>query len=128
VSAAQISGFRPSLLSRFASLPDFLLDQIAQARAVALPGLHRGEDTIGGGDADVRGNQELLERLDRLDVNRPRSLLGRIGAADDVIEPIDNLLGGAGEAFAEAVEKCHLSGSYIAAEIRTGERLRLARR
>ena len=52
---------------------DFLLDQIAQARAVARLRLDRGDDPVGGGDADVGRDQQLLERVDRLDVDRRAS-------------------------------------------------------
>ena len=141
VSAAQISGCRPSLFSRFASLPtvvvlpvpltptisvtcgrcataigrstaaktraDLLLDQIAQARAVARLRLDGGDDPLGRGDADVGRDQQLFERLDGLDVDRPRAPLRRVGAADDLVEALDDLLLGAGEALANAAEEAH---------------------
>jgi hypothetical protein len=86
---------------------DFLLDQVAQAGAVARPRLHRGDDAVGGGNTDVRGDQELFERLDRVDVDRARPLLGRICNTDELIEPFDYLLGGAGETFANASQETH---------------------
>ena len=49
----------------------------ANGRTTAFTGISQivvqtrgGDDTVGGGDTDVRGDQELLERVDRVDVNR----------------------------------------------------------
>ena len=87
--------------------PDFLFDQIAQAGAVARPRLDRGDDAIGRRDADVGRDQQLFERVDGFDVDRPRALLGRIRAADDLVEALDDLLRGAGEALTDAREEAH---------------------
>src|SRR6185295_10806190 len=94
-------------VDRGKNVADFLLDQVAQAGAVACPGLDGGDDAVGGGDADVRGDQELLERVDGVDVDGTRPLPGRIGNADELVEPFDNLLGGAGETFTNAAEETH---------------------
>ena len=70
---------------------DFLLDQIAQARAVARLRLDGGDDAVGGGDADVGRDQQLFERVDGVDVDRTRALLRRVGDADDLVEAVDDL-------------------------------------
>ena len=64
------------------------------------------------GHADVGRDQQLFERLERLDVDRPRPALGRVGAADDVVEAVDDLLLGAGEAVANPAEDTHRRRSY----------------
>ena len=71
---------------------DLLLDQIAQAAAVGRSRLDRCDDAIGRRDADVRRDEQLLERVDRLDVDRPRAALRRVGAADDLVEAPDDVL------------------------------------
>ena len=83
---------------------DFVLDEIAQARAVRDSRLDRGDDPIGRRDADVGGDQQLFERLERLDVDRTRAPLRLVGLADDLVEAVDDLLLGAGETLADAAE------------------------
>ena len=56
------------------------------------------------GDADVGRDQQFLERLDRVDVDRARPAFGRVGAADDVVEPRDDLLFRARQTLTNAAE------------------------
>ena len=86
---------------------DLLLDEIAQALAAARRLLHRRDDPIGRRHADVGRDQQLFERVERLDVDRPRSALRLVGAADDLVEALDDLLFGAGQALADAAEDPH---------------------
>ena len=67
--------------------------------------LHGGDDPLGGGDADVGGDQQLFERLDRVDVDRAAALLRRVGLLDDLLEAADDLLLRAGQALAKPVKK-----------------------
>ena len=73
-------------------LEDLGLDEIAKRRAPAIPGADGLDDALGRGDADVGRDQRLLESVDRLDVDRSASLLGRIRATDHVLELLDELL------------------------------------
>ena len=86
---------------------DLLLHEIAQAFAAARPRFDGADDAVGRGDADVRGNQQFFERVDRIDIDRPRAPLRLIRAADDFLEPVDDLLLGAGETLADAPEDAH---------------------
>jgi hypothetical protein len=54
-------------------------------------------------DADVGRDQQFLERLERVDVHRPSAASGASARRDDLLEAIDDLLLGAGEAVAQAV-------------------------
>ena len=83
-------------------------DQIAQALAAPRAAAHRLDDLVGGGDADVGHDQELFERLERVDVNRARSLLRRVGALDQRLEAFGELLRGARESRLQLVEETHL--------------------
>ncbi len=58
-------------------------------------GADRIENAIGRGNAEVRANQQLLERIERIDVNRADAPLGGIGDTDNLIEALDQLLCGA---------------------------------
>ncbi len=73
-------------------LEDLGLDEIAQRRVPAIPGADGVDDALCRGDADVSRDQRLLECVDRLDVDRSASLLGRIRATDHVLELLDELL------------------------------------
>ena len=78
----------------------FVLDEVSQALAAPRATAHRFDNALGGRDADVGREQQLLERLDGVDVDRTRSLLRLVGALDDLLEPIDDLLFGAAEPVA----------------------------
>ena len=84
---------------------DFLLHEIAQARAVARLCRDGGDDAVGGGDADVGRDQQLFERVDRVDVDGTRPPLRRVGEADDLVEALDDLLFGAGKTLADPAEQ-----------------------
>ena len=68
---------------------------------------------LGRGDADVGRDQQLFERLDRLDVDRTRPLLRLVRAADDLVEPLDDLLLGAGETLADAAKNDTLDRNSV---------------
>src|SRR5437763_1168150 len=56
---------------------------------------HRLDDPARRGDADVGRDEELLEHVGRLDVDRTRAPLGLVGDTDDLLEPLGDLLLGA---------------------------------
>ena len=93
---------------------DLLLDEIAQALAPPRARADRLDDLVGGGDADVGHDQQLFERLERLDVNRARPLLRRVGALDQRLESFGELLRGARQALLQLVEKTHYCRLYRA--------------
>jgi hypothetical protein len=86
---------------------DLLLHQIAEALAAARACFHGADDPIRRRDTNVRGDQQLLERIDRIDIDRSGSALGLIRATDDFVKPLDDLLLGAGETLADAAEDVH---------------------
>ena len=73
---------------------NLLLDEIAQALATPLPLAHGRDDSLGGRDADVGHQQDFFERLRGVDVDVARARLRRVGALDDVVELVDELLRG----------------------------------
>jgi hypothetical protein len=79
-------------LDAIEDLADLLLDQITQALAVARPRPDGGDDGFGRGESDVGRDQQLLERLDGLDVDGPRAMLAGVGLLDDRLEAADDLL------------------------------------
>src|SRR2546427_9429078 len=52
-----------------------------------------------------RSNQELFERINGLDVDRPRASVRRVRPPDDFLEPADDLLFGAGETVADPTDR-----------------------
>src|SRR5438093_519008 len=101
-------GHRQRAIDRGKHRADLLLHQIAQARSVARPPLDGGDNPIGRGHPDVGRDQHFLERFDGVDVNRSGSAIRLVGAAHDIVEPIDDLLLGAGKTVAEAVQDAHV--------------------
>ena len=93
------------VVDRVEDAPDLALDQLAQAFAAARAVADRGDDLLGGGDADVGRNQQLLERLDRIDVDLSGVRPARVGALDDLVEPVDNLLLRAGQPVTKPIKK-----------------------
>jgi len=91
---------------------DLLLHQIAQAGAVTRLRLYGGDDPFGRRDADVGRDQQLLECIDGVDVDRAGAFLRRVSRPHDLVEAFDDLLLGAGEAVLDAAEKSH-SGDLI---------------
>src|SRR5262249_20840726 len=57
--------------------------------------------------AQIGGDQQFLERVDRIGVDGPRTAFRLIRALNDLLEPIDNLLFGASEAFPDASQYAH---------------------
>jgi len=107
---------------------DFLLHEIAQARAVARLQLDRGDDAVGGGHADVGRDQELLERIDGLDVDGARPLRRRVGAPDDLVEAPDDLLGRAREPLTEASKDAHITSACLRLRPLLADHQRIERR
>ena len=95
--------FGAGLLDAVEDLADLVLHQIAQALAVARSRSHGGDDPLGRGQADIGRDQQLFERFDRVDVDRPRALLARVGLLDDLFEAADDLLLRPRQAFTKAV-------------------------
>ena len=88
---------------------DLLLDQIAQGLAARCAArLHRADDPVGRGDADV-GRDQQLPRARRASRRRSAAMrcAGVVGAADDLVEPLDELLLRAREGRLDLVEETH---------------------
>ena len=98
---------RDRLIDGSKDTQDFLLHEIAEAGAVARLDLNRGDDPVGGRDAEVGRDEQLFERVDGLDVHGTGTLLGRVGGPDDLVEAINDLFGGAREPLADAAEESH---------------------
>ena len=94
-------------LHRRKHIADFLLDEIAEALPIAAARLDGGDNAAGRGDADIGGDQQLFERVDRVDVDWPRPPLRLVGEANQRLEAIGNLLLGAGKAGTEPTENRH---------------------
>src|SRR5437667_209253 len=99
---------RPAVSTRIGSRPFALPDEIAETLPVPAARLDGGDDTAGGGNADIGGDQQLFERVDRVDVDRPRPPLGLVGEAHELLEAVGDLLLGARETFADASKNAHL--------------------
>src|SRR6476660_8460817 len=85
--------------------PDLLLDEVAQALAMPCTRADGVDDAFGRGKPDVGRDQQLLERLDRVDVDRATALLFGVGLLDDLFETADNLLFRACQAAAKLVKE-----------------------
>src|SRR5207249_3555929 len=81
--------------------------EVAQARPVSASAPDRVDDPVRRGDADVRRDEQLLERVERFDVDRPRPPLPLVSEAHEVVEAFGDLLLRAGEAFPETTENGH---------------------
>ena len=86
---------------------DFLFDQRPQRLTTAPLGLDRLHDLVGGGHADIGGDQRLFESLDGLEVDGARTPLRFVGALDHLVEAFDELLLGARQRLFDAIEKTH---------------------
>ena len=67
-----------------------------------------GDDLFGRGDADVGGDEQLLERFHGVDVDGRGAARVRVGTLNDLVESVDDLLLGAGKALDEAIEEAQL--------------------
>src|SRR5262249_3466551 len=106
---------------------DLRLHQIAKAFSAPGTALHRADDAVGGRQAKVRRNQYLLERFERIDVDRSRAVIGLIRALNDLFESGNDVLRGAAEALLETVKKAHgdtcnskVSGSLFSVRVHVG--------
>ena len=71
----------------------------------------RLHNPIGRGDADVRGDERLFERLDRREVDRLTATRRFVRPLDYFIEPLDELLLRAGQRLFDSVKKAHKGDS-----------------
>src|SRR6185295_2729739 len=88
-------------------IPDLVLDELAEARRPRGLLLHRGDDSRRRGDADVGRNQQLLERVERIDINRAGAAFRLVRLADNFVEALDDFLFGAGKTLADAAKEVH---------------------
>ena len=65
-------------------LTDLILHKVAQAFTAPRSRPHSRHNLLRGRQADVGRDQQLLERLDRVDVDRPCPLFTRVGLLDDL--------------------------------------------
>src|SRR5688500_16150989 len=91
------------LLHRVEDLADLVLDEVAQTFAATGAGPDRGDDSLRGSDADVGGDEQLLQRFDGIDIDRTGTLLAGVGPLDDLVEPADNLLLRAAQTFTKPI-------------------------
>src|SRR5262249_26827889 len=91
---------------------DLVLDQIAQALATARLFRRRRDDLTGRTDANVRADQNLFERVERVNRDRPAACLGRVSLSNNFLEALDDLRFGALKAFLEARKQAHRTRLY----------------
>ena len=71
------------------------LDEIAETLTCADTGTHGGDDALGGGHADIRGQEQFFECFCRVGVDLSGTTLRCVGLLDDLLEAADDLLLGA---------------------------------
>ena len=67
---------------------------IAQAETIR-GAADRVDDAVGRRDTDIRRDEKLFERVNRVDIDRAAATFAVRRTTDDVFEPIDDLLLGA---------------------------------
>ena len=72
-----------------------------------MPPAHARQDVVRRGDAHVGRDEDLLEAVERVGVDRLLAAIRRVGPPDDVVEAPDELLLGPPETVAEPAEKAH---------------------
>ena len=87
--------------------PQLALDEIPQRLAAPRPRAHGRDDALSGWQADVGGYEQLFERVDRFDIHRAGTAVGRIGAAGNLLEPPDDLLRRSRQPLANSAQKTH---------------------
>src|SRR5437867_2163865 len=103
---------RPAVSTRIGSRPLALPDEIASKTTAAgsAPSRARLDGLDDAGcrrDANVGGDEHLFERLDGIDVDRPRTAFRRVGKSDQLVEAVGDLLLGARKAVAKATKDRH---------------------
>ena len=88
--------------------PDLVLYELPEAFTATRAGEDGRDNPPGGGHANVGGNQQLLERLDRIDVDLAGARRPSVGTLHDLVETTDELLFGATQALAQPVKKRHI--------------------
>ena len=91
------------LLDTVEDPPDFFLHKVPQTLAAARARADGGNDAFRRRQADIGRDEQLLERLDRIDVDWPRPLFAGVGLLNNLLEAADDLLLRPRQAFAEAV-------------------------
>jgi hypothetical protein len=86
---------RHGALGIFEDRQDLLAHEVSEALAVPRTSADGVENAICRSNAEVGANQQLLERVERIDINRANAPLGGIGDADNLVEALDQLLLGA---------------------------------
>src|SRR4029077_13640629 len=99
---------RRRLFDRVEDAPDLVLHEIPEAFAVTRARADGVDDPLGRRKPDVGGDQQLFERLDRVDVDRASALLLGVGLLDDLFEAADDLLLGPREAVTKFVKKSQI--------------------
>lgn len=66
-----------------------------------------GDDPFGRGHADVGGDEQFLEFLERFNVDAPGTRVRRVSPFDEFVEPSDELLFRPGQAVPKAIEEPH---------------------
>ena len=88
--------------------PDLVLHKIAEAFAAARTGKDGRDDPACRCHTDIGGNQQLLERLDGIDVDLRNTRSPGVCALHDLVETTENLLLGATQTLAQAVYEGHV--------------------
>ena len=70
-------------------------DEVAKTGAAPRLLAHGLDNLRRRADAHVGANQDFFERVERIDINRPRPRLGRVRLPDDLFETLNELLFGA---------------------------------
>src|SRR4030095_9990915 len=81
--------------------------RVAQAPACRGLLFDRRDDPSRCRDADVGHDQQLFARVERVDVDRAALARRRFRLRRNLIEPLNDLLLGFGETFANTIEKTH---------------------
>ena len=79
-------------IHRVEDAQDLVLDQLAQAFTAARALAYRFDDLVRRSHAHIRHDEQFLERLERVDVDRTGPLLRRIRLLDERLEPLLKLL------------------------------------
>ena len=66
-------------------------DELAETFASARPITNGRDNLFGRSDPDIGGDEELLQRLDRVHVDWPGAIGLAVSLLDDLVEPVDDL-------------------------------------
>src|SRR4029078_9729279 len=88
-------------------IADLVLHEIAEAGSIVRSRSNPFQNAVRRGYAEVCGNEQLSQGVERLDVHGPRTSFGCVRPTDDLVETLDDLLLGPGEAFFDPIEETH---------------------